>query len=83
LGYEKNTNRQAPTSREAANFNIQSEARGAWFGAWTLEVSLGLGGWCLVLCQCHSPSLVEKVSGSEAASVRGGWRLKKKYVRFF
>src|SRR5258706_14490701 len=45
----KSSKLQAPTSREVPNFNIQSKSRGAHFGTWTLEISLELGCWCLVL----------------------------------
>jgi hypothetical protein len=49
LGYEKTprTKLQHPEKLETSTFKSSHAAR--IFGAWTLEVSLELGAWCLEL----------------------------------
>src|ERR1017187_1207712 len=48
----KSSKHQVPRSKEARNFNIQSKSHATSFGAWTLEVSLELGCWSLVIHFC-------------------------------
>jgi hypothetical protein len=47
----KNSKHQAPTSRKAPNFNLQTttHCRQLWY--LELGISLVLGGWCLVLLE--------------------------------
>src|ERR1035441_5037790 len=47
MGFLKSSKLQAPTSREAPTFNVQTKLHVAWFEAWCLKFlwSLDVGAW--------------------------------------